>query len=75
LNEVEGMEDAGTDEIGSLYCGSGRRSLSLESSTRFFKSFTPDLPIIWIGFGFPLLDLVALGVSAPFGNISGTIKP
>ena len=75
LNDVEGIEDAGIEEVGSLYCRSGIRSLSLDSSTRSFKPLTPTLLFTKIVSGPLLLDLVAFGVVAPSGNTNGTTKP
>ena len=75
-NDVEGIEDAVMEDIGSRYCMSGDRSLSLETSMRLVKSSIRSLLVISItsGFFLNLLDLVAFGEVAFFGTINGTIK-
>ncbi len=76
-NDVDGIEDTVMEEVGSLYCRSGIWSLSLERSTRFFRSPTPVFFITPIVSGFlsDSLDLVALEVLTLSGNTRGTTKP
>ena len=74
-NDVEGMDEAVTEDVGPLYCRSGNWSLSLEASTRCVKSPAPSLSVTSIASGtLNLLDLVAFGVCPLPESATGTIN-